>query len=86
MARKNKKAARLPTPPPMDTLDEDLMDDLLAQLDSKDKVVRHETVKVLNEVSAASEPAPGEKKDARSRFEARQVRTFRLPESSSDSL
>jgi len=86
MAKKNKKAARLPTPPPMDSLDDDLMDDLLAQLDSKDKTVQQETAKVLTEVSAASEPASGPKKDARSRFEARQVRILQLSGRVSDSL
>lgn len=62
----------LPTPP----VDDELMDDLFAQLDSRNETVQAESAIVINEVqnrqaeSAASRP----KMDAKARFKARQAR------------
>ncbi|KAI0362014.1 cysteine proteinase [Trametes cingulata] len=68
-----------PTPPPADANmdDDELMDDLLAQLDSKDDSVKHESAAVLNEmqidkVADQLESAP--KKDSKARYKARQAR------------
>ncbi|KAI0374815.1 cysteine proteinase [Pilatotrama ljubarskyi] len=76
---KLKKMLSPPTPPPADTnMDDDqLMDDLLAQLDSKDDSVKQESATVLNEmqidkVADRLEAAP--KKDPKARYKARQAR------------
>ena len=77
---KLKKMLSPPQPAPVaDSADDDaLMDDLLAQLDSKDEVVREESVTVLkemqiNEIAQKAEEAP--KKDSKARHKARQVRS-----------
>ena len=86
MAQKKNKSKKTvappqPAPPPPEHLmdDDALMDDLLAQLDSKDEVVRHESATVLqemkvNEVANDLDNAP--KKDRKARFKARQVGSF----------
>ncbi|RDX56848.1 cysteine proteinase [Lentinus brumalis] len=82
MAQKKNKLKKMlsPSPPaPVDgTVDDDaLMDDLFAQLDSKNEVVRGESATVLkdmhiNEVAQKTEDAP--KKDPKARYKARQAR------------
>ncbi|KAI0928749.1 hypothetical protein AcW1_005904 [Taiwanofungus camphoratus] len=66
----------LPPAPTMD--DEDLMDDLMAQLDSNDQTVQAESAVVLNEMQikqAADTPPPATpKQDSKSRHKARQAR------------
>ena len=77
---KLKKVLSPPQPalPQEDLVDDDaLMDDLLAQLDSKDEVVREETATVLQEMQVnkvAEELGSAPKKDSKARFKARQVR------------
>ena len=69
---------RAATPPPEPSLDDDaLMDDLLAQLDEKDKASTQEAATVLSEVSAknAVEAEAAAPKRSRSRHEARLVRS-----------
>lgn len=82
-AKKNKLKRMLSptTPPPAEASadDDELMDDLFAQLDSKDGAVRHESATVLNEmqidrVADQLESAP--KKDGKARHKARQVRSL----------
>lgn len=82
MAQKKNKLKKMLSPPqpaPMDDpVDDDaLMDDLFAQLDSKNEVVREESATVLkemqiNEVAQKAEEAS--KKDSKARYKARQVR------------
>ncbi|KAI0637043.1 cysteine proteinase [Trametes polyzona] len=76
---KLKKMLSPPTPPPADTMvdDDELMDDLLAQLDSRDESTRKESATVLNEMQIGEvadklESAP--KKDSKARHKARQAR------------
>ncbi|KAK7014903.1 OTU domain-containing protein 6B [Favolaschia claudopus] len=74
---KLKKALNvLPDPPPPDD-DDGLVDDLLAQLDSRDQVVAQESATVLNEMQLnqqAEQLETSSKQDAKSRFNARQAR------------
>jgi hypothetical protein len=67
------------TPPPEPSLDDDtLMDDLLAQLDEKDKASKEEAAAVLNEMSiqkVAESANAAPKQDSQSRHKARQVRS-----------
>ncbi|KAI9064361.1 cysteine proteinase [Trametes sanguinea] len=81
MAKKNKLKKMLspPTPAPVETTvdDDELMDDLLAQLESRDDSVKKESANVLNEmqidkVADQLESAP--KKDPKARYKARQAR------------
>lgn len=62
----------------MDSDDDDLMNDLLAQLDSRDQTVQSESANVLNEMQLNKQADRIETasniKDAKSRFRARQVR------------
>ncbi|EGO18612.1 hypothetical protein SERLADRAFT_443947 [Serpula lacrymans var. lacrymans S7.9] len=63
-------------PPPVDD-DEDLMNDLLAELDSRSEVVQAESASVINEMQCNKEAEileKGSKQTAKSRFEARQAR------------
>jgi hypothetical protein len=54
--------------------DQDLMNDLLAQLDSRDEIVQQESANVLNEMNLNQQANKLEsKQDAKSRFKARQV-------------
>ena len=79
---KLKKMLSPPQPPPPEdtTIDDDaLMDDLLAQLDSRDDTVRQESATVLQEMQVQQvadqlENAP--KKDSKARHKARQARPF----------
>lgn len=66
--------------PPTDD-DNDLMDTLLAQLDSRDETVQQESANVLNDMQLnqqADQIGAASKQDPKSRFRARQV-THRLP-------
>lgn len=77
-----------PNPPPGDEEDhEDLMDQLMAELDSKDTTTQTEAATVLNEMNVvqAAENGPAEKgaKDSKARYKARQVQAT---SSRSDSL
>ena len=66
------------SPPQADLVDDDaLMDDLMAQLDSRDQTVCRETATVLQEMQvnqAAEELDSAPKKDSKARFKARQAR------------
>ena len=80
-SRKNKSKKNTPTPPiaPLDDADnEQLMDDLLAQLDSQDKTVQQESAAVLNEmqISQIANEESNKKNSSRDRFKERQVRVF----------
>lgn len=81
-SKKLKKALSTlkPSPPPVPTTDEDedgdLVNDLLAQLDSRDRAVQTESANILNEMhltDKADEIASSGKQDPKSRFKARQV-------------
>ncbi|KAL4265245.1 OTU domain-containing ubiquitin thioesterase [Pleurotus pulmonarius] len=85
MAKKKKAAAPRATTPPIPILDnaddEDLMNELLAQLDSKDNSMDTESVKVLNDMQLNKQAdnidrdnANGKRKDPKGRFIARQAR------------
>ncbi|KAM5535222.1 hypothetical protein V8D89_011158 [Ganoderma adspersum] len=78
MAQKKSKSKKTVTPPPEDLVDDDaLMNDLLAQLDSKDEVVRQESATVLKEMKVdelANELDSAPKKDNKARFKARQAK------------
>ncbi len=83
MAQKKSKSKKTVTPPqpatssPEDLIDDDaLMDDLFAQLDSKNEVVRQESATVLKEMNVdqvANDLDNAPKKDNRAKFKARQV-------------
>ncbi|KAG5654520.1 hypothetical protein H0H81_001161 [Sphagnurus paluster] len=80
-SKKNKQKKLVPPPQDLPTppVDDELMDDLFAQLDSRNETVQAESAIVINEVqnrqaeSAASRP----KMDAKARFKARQVNIAR---------
>ncbi|KAJ7905444.1 hypothetical protein B0H14DRAFT_3850381 [Mycena olivaceomarginata] len=75
-SNKLKKALDVfPNPPP--DADDGLMDDLLAQLDSRDETVAQESANVLNEMEMnkqAEQLGTTSKQDAKGRFKARQMR------------
>ncbi|KAG6911493.1 hypothetical protein DXG01_014567 [Tephrocybe rancida] len=73
---KLKKAMPPPQDAPTFPVDDDLMDDLFAQLDSRDKTVQAESAVVIKEIQAkeAERVAVSSRQDARSRFKARQAR------------
>lgn len=89
-AKRNKlKKVLSPTPaspPPAMDDDNDLMDDLMAQLDSRDQNVQAESATVLNDMqvnkAAATPPPPptpqNDESKARARYKARQVRPSSL--------
>lgn len=62
-----------PPPPPEPTDDAELLDDLLSQLDSQNQIVQAESAQVIQEIHKSQEADAGRKKDAKSRFQARQV-------------
>lgn len=68
-----------PSVPDDNADDPDLMDELLAHLDSKDASVREESATVIAEVQSreVADASPPPKKDSKSRYLARQV--FSLP-------
>jgi len=75
--KKNKhKQAADNAPPPSQAVDEDLIDHLLAELDSRDQNVQKESALVLKEiqVNAEAQPAVERKPNAKERFQARQAR------------
>jgi OTU domain-containing protein 6 len=65
--------------PPMAEEDQDLMNDLMAELDSRDKTVQSESANVLNEMQINQQATAAEearkKQDPKSRYQARQVST-----------
>jgi len=67
----------IPSSPPM-VDDEELMNDLMAQLDSRDKTVQSESANVLNDMQinqqATAVDEARNKQDPKSRYQARQVR------------
>lgn len=70
--------AQSTTPPPMAQDDEELMNDLMAELDSRDKTVQSESANVLNAMQInqqanVAEPAR-QKQDPKNRYQARQAR------------
>ena len=70
-----KKSVEPPLPPVVD--DGDLMDDLFAQLDSKDKAAQETPAEILKDASidsAADNLEKESKKDSKARHKARQVR------------
>jgi OTU domain-containing protein 6 len=77
---KLKKAFFPPTAPPpqMPADDEELMDDLMAQLDSRNQTVQSESANVLNEMQIDKQvniaESSGQKQDPKSRYLARQAR------------
>jgi len=81
MAKKNKskKSSTTQILSPVNVDDEELMDDLLAELDSRDQTVQTESAAVLQEITEShtvvvEEPSSQtEKQDAKGRFRARQV-------------
>jgi hypothetical protein len=77
--RVKKALAPAPASSPNHAVDDDLVDDLLTELDSRDKTVRQESATVLEEIQAqqAQHAAPPDKGGggSRNRFKARQVRT-----------
>ncbi|KAJ7774675.1 hypothetical protein DFH07DRAFT_800476 [Mycena maculata] len=80
MGKRNKlKKAVAPLLPTMSpsTDDDQLMDDLLAQLDSRDDTVKQESANVLNDMQLnqqADQIEASSKQDPKSRFRARQAR------------
>jgi hypothetical protein len=70
---KLKKAFSPPTPVPVANADDrELMDELMAQLDSKNQTVQIESATVLNAMQL-NKQAGQDKQDPKSRFKARQV-------------
>ncbi|KAI0273367.1 hypothetical protein BC834DRAFT_947610 [Gloeopeniophorella convolvens] len=66
-----------PPPPPVgDSVDDGLMDDLLAELDSRNKTVQLESATVLGEIQVAQAASPDSKSSSgsKNRFKARQAR------------
>lgn len=67
------------TPPVLDDAEGDLIDDLLAQLESRDGQVQAESAKVLNSMhleDKADIVESSTKQDAKTRYKARQVSCF----------
>ena len=74
--KKNKKSAAPTQPALMPEADADgLVDDLLAELDTRDAVVQQEAAAVLTEVAVAQTlpDPPSAKKDSKARFKEREV-------------
>jgi OTU domain-containing protein 6 len=64
------------TPSAMCSEDDDLMNDLMAELDSRDKTVQSESADVLNQMQMNQQSQQIEsvrKREPKSRFQARQV-------------
>jgi OTU domain-containing protein 6 len=71
---KAKKYTPLPQPDPID--DDQLVDDLLAQLDSRNETVQEQSASVLNDMELdkrADAIDSAQKQDSNSRFRARKV-------------
>jgi len=69
-SKKNKIKKQSALPPPVLNQDDDhLVDDLLAQLNSRDQTAQAEPANSLNDISET----PVQKQDVKSRFKARQV-------------
>ena len=69
-----------PNPPPPAVEDDELLDDLLAQLDSDNKTVQDVSAEVINDIQLSQlqekEEPQKTKKDSKTRFLERQVRMF----------
>ncbi|KAF5391286.1 hypothetical protein D9757_001928 [Collybiopsis confluens] len=64
-----------PPPPAPDTNDDaELLDDLMAQLDSPDPTVQNESAQVIRDLQRSQGAENGQKKDSKNRFQARQVK------------
>ncbi|KAF7294975.1 OTU domain-containing protein [Mycena indigotica] len=75
MAKKKSKKSQQPladAPPAID--DDELVDDLFAQLDSRDAAAKQESAELLNEMQSAKIEAEDTKQDSKARFNARQAR------------
>ncbi len=73
---KSKATTTTPLPPTMEPEGGTLVDDLLAQLDSRNQTVQQESAKVLNEMDLdkkAEEIEGKSKQSAKDRFQARKV-------------
>jgi OTU domain-containing protein 6 len=100
MVKKNKSKkvlspshSNMPDQPPPTEGDGELMDDLLAELDSRDKTVQHESANVLMEMQENQENAVADKaqsatkkQDSKSRHVARQVSIVRDSSSSQTNI
>lgn len=74
-SRKNKVKKQLP-PPALNQDDNNLVDDLLAQLESRDQA---ESTNLVNDLTISDKAAsPAQKQDVKSRFKARQARKAAL--------
>jgi HEAT repeat protein len=75
-SKKNKaKKVLLQSSSPNGVVDDDLVDDLLAELDSRDKTVQEESAVVLEEIQAKQAIAPEKpNSSSKNRFKERQVR------------
>lgn len=76
--RKMMSPTPTPDPVPAPAVDEDLMDDLFAELDNRSPAVQEEAAKVLHEVevtsgAAAPSPPPNSSKSSKQRFKEREV-------------
>jgi OTU domain-containing protein 6 len=72
------RSSNATSPPPADEEDEDLMDQLMAELDSKDQATQAEAATVLNEITETrshdNSPTAIPTNDSKARYKARQVR------------
>lgn len=74
-SKRKLKKKTIPPPPIKDQDDDDdLMNELLAQLDSRDETVQAESATIIQEIKLNEQVDANEKQDPRSRFKARQVR------------
>src|ERR1700679_2088179 len=71
---------KIPTPPAPIAEDDQLLDDLIAQLDSNDKTVRNVSAEVINDIQLSQHQKDKQpqklKKDSKTRFLERQVCNF----------
>jgi len=85
MGSKKNRVKKAFAPSPTTTnkaIDDDLMDELLTALDSRDETVHRESAIVLEEIQTeqpAAQAAPPDKTGSKNRFKARQVRSVVPP-------
>jgi len=73
-SKRNKLKKVLSPPAPVAQDDEELMNDLMAQLDSRDKTVQAESANVLNAMQLDRQANTAQQKqDPKGRYQARQV-------------
>jgi hypothetical protein len=77
-SKKNKVKKALSSSPSQhnNVVDDDLINDLLTELDSRKKTVQEESAAVLEEILTAQTDAVPDKSGSKNRFRARQVRSF----------